>query len=322
MKTQIDWLLGGDTSIRFQTIRDLRGSELIELQNAIEIEGWGKTLLDLRKENGHWGLSYYQPKWISTHYTLLDLRNLCISPHQQKIRESIAIIAKHEKGMDGGINPSGTINNSDVCINGMFLNFASYFKTEEKLLHSIVDFILNQKMPDGAFNCRLNRSGARHSSMHTTINTLEGIEEYFKNGYTYRLKELLECKESSIEFLLQHQLFRSDRTGDIIHNDFLKMHYPFRWRYDFLRALDFLQYSGAKWDERLRSAIDWLLNKRNFKNNSWKVHAKHPGKTHFEMEKAGKASRWNTLRALRVLKHFDLLDLAFPDYKQELQVSN
>ena len=190
----------------------------------------------------------------------------------------------------------------------MFLNYASYFKTSEKDLQSVVDCILAQVMPDGGFNCRLNRSGAKHSSLHTTLSVLEGLTEYELNGYTYRLEEVQKAIASSQEFILLHQLYLSDRTGEIINKDFLKLSYPRRWRYDILSALDYFQYAQVPWDERIQRAIDILLKKQN-KNGTWNVQAKHAGQTHFDMEKAGKPSRWNTLRALRILKHFEIRSL-------------
>ncbi|MEL7123433.1 MAG: prenyltransferase/squalene oxidase repeat-containing protein [Bacteroidota bacterium] len=302
----ISWLLEGEVSIQYQVHRDLLGIESPDLQRRIHLEGWGKQYLEKRNEHGHWGKKYYEPKWISTHYTLLDIRNLNPTPSIPIINETIQKILKEEKAPDGGIRPIGTTQKSDVCINGMFLNFASYFQAEAKELESVVDFILSEKMADGGFNCQRNRKGARHSSLHSTISTLEGITSYEKNGYTYRLEELLEAKKSSIEFILLHQLFISDRTGEIIKKEFLKLSYPSRWKFDILRALDYFQLEGVKWDNRMQAAIDYLLKKRR-KDGTWTVQSKHAGKIHFEMEKAGKPSRWNTLRALRVLKHFDLL---------------
>lgn len=167
------------------------------------------------------GSKFYQPKWTSTHYTLLDLRNLCISPENPLIKESIEIILNTEKGKDGGIRPIGLDQKCDVCLNGMFLNYASYFKSEEQNLKSIIDFIISQRMPDGGFNCKLNRFGAKHSSLHSTLSVLEGITEYEFNGYTYRLDEFKKVAQLAKEFILLHQLFVSDRTGEIIHKDFL-----------------------------------------------------------------------------------------------------
>lgn len=300
----IKWLLQGDVSIQYQVHRDLLSIERTDLQKRIATEGWGVRFLSRRKRDGHWGRKFYQPKWTSSHYTLLDLRNLCVEPNNPLIQKSLDLILDNEKGRDGGVGPIGTIPVSDVCINGMFLNYASYFKVKEEKLKSIVDFILSQHMPDGGFNCRSNRSGAVHSSLHSTLSVLEGITEYELNGYKYRLTELRNTKKSSIEFILMHRLFLSDRTGKIINKDFLKLSYPCRWRYDILRALDYFQHSKTKWDKRMKPAIDLLLKKRN-KDSTWNVQARYPGQVHFEMERAGQPSRWNTLRALRVLKHFN-----------------
>jgi hypothetical protein len=135
------------------------------------------------------------------------------------------------------------------------------------------------------------------------MSVIEGILEYTQNGYGYRLDELQESEVESREFLLQHRLFRSDRTGDIIDKKMLMLSYPSRWRYDILRALDYFQYTGVKYDPRMKDALD-ILKKKRRKDKKWPVQAMHPGQTHFDMEKTGGPSRWNTLRALRVLKRF------------------
>jgi hypothetical protein len=307
-KQIIDWLLKGDVSIQYQVHRDLLSAGRKDLREQIAFEGWGAKFLSKRKPNGHWGIKFYQPKWTSTHYTLLDLRNLCIPPGNPFVKESIEIIVNAEKGRDGGIKPIGTDQKCDVCLNGMFLNYASYFKTRKDKLKSIIDFILSQQMHDGGFNCNFNRYGANHSSLHSTLSVLEGITEYENNGYKYRLNELKRTKKSSIEFILLHRLFLSDRTGEIINKDFLRLSYPGRWRYDILKALDFFQYAGVSFDERMEPAIEILLKKRN-KEGTWNMQAKHAGQVHFDMEKAGEPSRWNTLKPLRVLKHFKIIKL-------------
>lgn len=301
----IDWLLEGDVSIRYQTYRDLLGVDKTQLRNKIQTEGWGLKFLSLQHSNGHWGRGFYQPKWTSSHYTLLDLKNLQISPNNKAIQKSIATIFATEKAPDGGLNPIGTAKLSDVCVNGMALNYACYFKTKEEELKSLVDFILSQQMDDGGFNCMFHRKGAVHSSLHSTLSVLEGILEYERNGYTYRLKELKKVKADSHEFILMHRLFRSDKTGEIIRPEFLKFCYPCRWHYDILKAMDYFQAANVKYDPRMNDAVNVILEKRT-ENGQWKLPAAYPGQTHFEMEPTGKPSRWNTLRALRVLKHYKI----------------
>lgn len=301
----ISWLLKGDVSIQYQTYRDLLNAVKPGLRNKIGLEGWGLNFLNRRKSNGHWGKSFYQPKWTSTHYTLLDLKNLNISPGNKTIKETLSIFLKTEKSADGGIYPVGISRRSDVCLNGMFLNYACYFKVREQYLKSIIDFLLGEKMGDGGFNCHSNTTGAVHSSLHSTLSVVEGILEYERNGYTYRLDELKKARNESQEFILIHKLFRSHTTGEIIHPDFLRLHYPCRWHYNILRALDYFHFAKMKYDRRMDDALDEILSKRTA-DGLWKLPSKYPGETHFDMEQGGKPSRWNTLRALRVLKHFNI----------------
>jgi hypothetical protein len=302
-KEILRWLLDGDVSIQYQTQRDFLGEKRPDLQSRILQEGWGARFLSKRLPNGHWGREFYQPKWTSTHYTLLDLQTLQAPADHQPIRESVEIIANENKGEDGGINPGKTIKESDVCVNGMFLNYACYFGIDPDRLISIIDFILDQQLPDGGFNCQFNRQGARHSSMHSTISLLEGMWEYERSGYTYRVDELASARAAAHEFLLMHHLFKSDRTGEIIHKNFLRLSFPGRWYYDILRTLDYFQDAEVAWDERMSEALEVLINKRR-SDGRWPLQAKIPGKLHFEMEKAGFPSRWNTLRALRVMEKY------------------
>ena len=297
------WLLDGDVSIQYQVHRDLQGTDKPKLRERIAKEGWGAQFLSKRKKDGHWGRAFYQPKWICTHYTLLDLKNLGISPGHKLIRDTLKLVFRTEKAPDGGILPISVNKHSDACINGMVLNYASYFHTPEEDLKSIIDLLLSQVMADGGFNCRLVTTGAIHSSLHTTLSVLEGILEYEQNGYTYRLRELQKAKAQSHEFILMHSLFRSDKTGAIIRPSFLKFAYPCRWYYDILRAMDYFRAAGVKQNPRMNDALHEIMKKR-MKDGVWKLPSKHPGQTHFDMEQSGKPSRWNTLRALRVLKHY------------------
>ena len=144
MQRIIEWLLEGDVSIQYQVHRDLLGSEMPARRERIATEGWGARFLAARNENGHWGQRFYQPKWISTHYTLLDLKNLALPSDNPQARESIEIILRENKGNDGGISPySSTISETDVCVNGMFLNYACYFKADPEQLKSTIDFTIS-----------------------------------------------------------------------------------------------------------------------------------------------------------------------------------
>ncbi len=256
------WLLDGDVSIQYQVCRDLLGEDRPDIQARIATEGWGLQMLQARHANGHWGQGFYQPKWISTHYSLLDLANLDFPPDHPLPQASVALILRENVAADGGVNPARSIAQSDVCINGMFLTYACHFQADPDALRSVVDFVIGQQMPDGGFNCRANRQGAVHSSLHSTISVIEGIRVYAANGYTYGLAELEKLAGDGREFILQHQLYRSDHTGEIIDKRMTMLSYPSRWKYDILRALDYFRAAGIGYDPRMQSALDVLARKR------------------------------------------------------------
>lgn len=307
MDTIINWLLDGDTSIAFQTKRDLLNLntvELAHLQNKIETEGFGKGFLDKRNENGHWGNGFYSPKWICTHYSLLELKGIGISPLNAKCQESSRLILECRTGIDGGIDYGKKPGYSDVCINGMILSLLCYFQIIDERINKLIDYLLEHQMPDGGWNCRYCL-GATHSSLHTTISVLEGFDEYLRGKYEYRKSEVIRAAANGIEFTLIHKLFRSHRTGEVIDPKMLMLSYPSRWRYDILRALDLFRSTETKYDSRMDDAIDVLLTKQ-MKDGKWPLQNRHAGEVHFNMEQVGKGSRWNTLRAIRVLQYYGI----------------
>ncbi len=302
-----EWLLAGDPSIVYQTRRDLLGipvAKLRSLQIRIALEGWGKSFLEKQRSDGHWGRGPYQPKWICTHYTLLDLKNLGMAPDSSQCRKAAELLLSCKRGKDGGINYARTIEYSDVCINGMILNMVAYFVADSEKLPSLIDYILNHHFKDGGWNCQYYE-GATHSSVHSTIGILEGLSQYKSSGVRYKRAEVERAVGAGIEFLLRHRLFRSEKTGAPIDPKMLKISYPCRWKYDVLRALELLVEEKVRYDERMADGIEVLLQKRR-SDGRWPLQQRHPGQTHFEMEEVGKPSRWNTLRALKVLGHFQI----------------
>jgi hypothetical protein len=296
----LDWLLDGDVSVQLQTRRDLLHEDADALRPRIATEGDGATILAARHPDGHWGRGFYRPKWTSSHYTLLELRNLGLDPAHPDAGETVRMILREEKRQDGGLDPTVNARGSDACVNGMALNYATYFRAPEEDLASIVDFLLAGRVADGGFNCRANRVAVRHSSMHTTLSVLEGITGYERAGHPYRRDELLEARATSVEFLLRHRLFRSEHTGAVIRPEFVRLHHPTRWYYDLLRCLDALADAGIPYDERMSDAIDVLLSRRA-PDGRWPVNRAYPGETHLPNPLPGTPHRWVTLCALRVL---------------------
>lgn len=304
--TVIDWLLLGDVAIQYQTARDIlvaKKGTISSLQKRIETEGWGARFLSKQKENGHWGISFYQPKWTSTHYTLLDLKTIGLPPENIHANRSTGLVLEQPEGNDGGINLARSLKYSDVCVNGMILNYASYFLPHRSELKRIVDYLLKVQMADGGWNCRYLLEDTSHSSLHSTISVLEGLAEFRKTNKNYRMAEIRRAEKKAAEFLLNHNLYQSHRTGQTIDNRMLRLSFPCRWRYDILRCLDYLREAKIPFDVRMEKALQIVLSKKRA-DGKWELELKHPGDVHFDMERTGAPSRWNTLRALRVLDYY------------------
>ena len=298
----LNWLLDGDAAVVFHTTLDLMHRHSPALQAKVATEGDGATILAARHADGHWGRGFYQPKWTCSHYSLLELRNLGLDPTHPAARDTVALILTDHKSRDGGIDPRVAVRSSDACVTGMGLNYASYFGAQEEQLSSLVDCLLDRRLADGGFNC-LHGPEVRHSSMHTTLSVIEGITGYEQAGNHYRLGELTSARDLSVEFLLRHRLFRSERSGAVIRPEFLRLHQPTRWYYDILRCLDALADARVPYDARMEGALD-VIRRRRSPDGRWTVNRSYPGETHLPPPRAGTANRWVTLRALRVLQAY------------------
>ncbi len=303
----VSWLLDGDPAIRWQTLRDLVGASepTVERErNRVARDGWGARLLAKQDSDGRWagGRSsdggLYSPKWTSTTYTMLLLRDLGLPANNRQARKACPLL------LDGGIQRDGGVNygwrgRSETCITGMVVSILSHFKYDDSRLDALAKHLLMEQMPDGGWNCRRDL-GATHSSMNTTISVLEGLRlfELHREG---DVRALRAAQRRAREFLLAHRLFRSHRTGNIIKSEFTRFVFPPRWHYDILRALDYFQAVDAPRDHRLSEAID-IVRSRQRADGRWLLEHSYKGKTYFALERIGTTSRWNTLRALRVLK--------------------
>jgi hypothetical protein len=287
----LDWLLESDPAIRWQALRDLARRPFASEQRRVAGEGWGARLLALQDDDGRWGGGVYTPKWTSTTYTLLLLRDLGLAPRHPQALRACRLLLEEGCWDDGGINfYQPRSQRSETCITAMVLSVCSWFGLKDKRLGDLAAYLRNAQLNDGGWNCSA-RPGERdkHSSFHTTISVLEALHT------------IGEPSPRAVEFLLAHRLFRSHRTGAVARAEFTRLHFPPRWHYDVLRGLDYFRAAGCRRDPRLQDAID-LLESHRRRDGKWLLARGYPGKTFFELEAAGKPSRWNTLRALRVLQ--------------------
>ena len=302
----LKWLLDSDPSIRWQVMRDLtdEAPETIAAERSrVAIEGWGAELLARQSPAGQWGDG---PNWdLVTMYSLVALMDLGLDPASKQARKMIDRVDKRLvfKWLK---NRPYLHGETEPCINGRILGIGAYFK---KPNDALAKQLLSEQLEDGGWNCEAwpflsaKRPPSRRSSFHTTICVLEGLLEYERAGG--KSAAVTKARKRGENYLLERRMFRSLRTGKVIDQRWLRFSFPPFWHYDVLRGLDYLRNAGIKPDRRVGEAIKIVMERRH-QNGRWPLNLLHPEQIPLKMETAvGNASRWNTLRALRVLRWYD-----------------
>jgi hypothetical protein len=306
--TVLDWLLDSDPAIRWQVMRDLLDApaEAVAAERArVATEGWGSRLLTLQGDDGQWAGGACFPAqsgdwrkegqpWTSTLPTLQLLHDLGIDPGDERVRRAVTGVREHcrwehagQPFFEGEVEP---------CINGRTVTLGLYFGQNAD---AIVTRLLQEQLADGGWNCEAENGSVR-SSFHTTINVLEGLLAYERA--TGGSAVCAAARRRGEEYLLERKLMRRRSTGKIVNPAWLQFSFPVRWHYDVLRALEYFRCTGDAPDARLGEAIELLRAKRQ-PDGHWLLENTYRGAVHFALEEGdGRPSRWNTLRALRVLR--------------------
>jgi hypothetical protein len=310
----IDWLLEGDPAIRWPVLRDLTSApagEVAAERAWVERDGWGRRLLALEGPDGLWDggacfpASYAggepgQP-WTATMHTLQTLQILGLDPASGSARRAIGLVADNgrwehagQRYFDGEVEP---------CINGRTIEAGAYFGVD---VVAIVGRILTERLADGGWNCEAE-NGSERSSFDTTMTVLEGLLEFERAAGGPA--EVRAARRGGEEYLLERGLFRRRSTGTVVQPAYLEFVFPYYWHYDVLRALDYFRRSGAAPDPRMAEAVA-IVRSRRQPDGRWLAGGPHPGRVYFDLDgAAGTPSRWNTLRALRVLGWWDAASL-------------
>jgi hypothetical protein len=313
--TVVDWLLDSDPSVRWQVMRDLTGvpAEEVAAERArVATEGAGARLLALQAADGRWGGAAWNRGWDSTMHVLLLLRDFGLDPASDQARRAVGLV--RDRVTWRGCGPLECDGNRffagevEPCINGQVAAAGAYFGQD---VRGIVDRLLAEQLSDGGWNCEA-ANGSTRSSFNTTICVLEALlgQKRADGGGP----EVTAARLRGQEYLLERGLFRRRSTGEVIKRDrkgdaaWTRFAFPTWWHYDVLRALEYLRSAGVAPDERVAEAIELVASKRDG-DGRWPLEIRHPGVMLVETDEGeGRPSRWNTLRALRVLRWYERAD--------------
>ena len=296
----LEWLLDSDPAIRWQVMKGLTAEapdSIAAERSRIATEGWGARLLAHQSPAGNWGGPKEDRGLLTTFYSLVVLKDFGLDPAGRQARRMIDRVDKRLVFKWHNDRPF-LHGETEPCINGRILGLGAYFKDPND---NLAGQLLDEQLEDGGWNCEAPKS--RRSSFHTTICVLEGLLEYERAGR--KSADVTKARNRAENYLLERRMFRSLRTGEVIDKRWLRFSFPTFWHYDLLRGLDYLRDAEIKPDGRVSDAIEIMMNRRR-RNGRWPLNLLHPEQIPLQMETGvGRASRWNTLRALRVLRWYN-----------------
>jgi hypothetical protein len=223
-----------------------------------------------------------------------------LDPKSAQARRAVALVRDNAKWEHAGqAYFSGEV---EPCINGKAVAIGAYFGQD---VSGIVDRLLSEQLSDGGWNCEAER-GSTRSSFHSTIDVLEGLLEHERS--VRASPEVAAARRKAENYLLDRRMFRRRSTGEVVSKEWLLFSFPPRWHYDVLRGLDYLRSAEVEPDERWAEAIGLVKGKRaeDGRLPLENPHAGRPGSVYFDLDEGeGKPSRWNTLRAMRVLDWYE-----------------
>jgi hypothetical protein len=307
----IAWLLDSDPSIRWQVMRDLTDAPAEEVaaeRARVATEGVGAQLLALQGADGRWGGAAWNRGWNSTMHVLMLLHDMGLDPANDKAGRAVELVRNRVTWK--GCGPRECDGNSffagelEPCINGQVAAVGAYFGED---VRGIIDRLLTEQLADGGWKCEA-ANGSTRSSFNTTICVLEALLEYeLQFGNT---PEITAARLRGQEYLLERRLFRRRSTGEVVSAcrksgaAFTRFAFPTWWHYDALRGLEYLRSASVAPDNRVSDAIDLVKSKRNG-DGYWPLETRYPGVIPVQIDEGeGQPSRWNTLRALRVLNWY------------------
>ncbi len=292
-----DWLLDSDPAIRWQVLRDLTGAPAGKVdaeRTRVAHEGWGAGLLRLQSPQGHWN-DETEHGWMTTTDVLQLLKQLGADPTDTQVRAAIERvvtgIAWHQ--LDGRPFFEGE---TEACINGCILGTGAYFGAD---VSRLLQRLLGEQLEDGGWNCEAPPS--TRSSFNSTICVLEGLLACEQAQGT--TPAVTAARARGEAYLLERGMLRSRSTGDVIDDRWTQFSFPTVWYYDILRGLDYLRAAGIEPDHRIAEAVQ-LIQARRDASGRWPLDHLHRDRSRVPLEvetTVGQPSRWNTLRALRVL---------------------
>ncbi|UCE75450.1 MAG: hypothetical protein JSV56_07050 [Methanomassiliicoccales archaeon] len=264
-KEVIHRLLGSkEPSVKFKVLtgvlgKNLESSEIKALQDQIKSSPRAKLLLSQRDKAGKIPYNPYA-KWYGAHWVLTDLADIGYPPGDETLiplREQVydwLFSKKHEKKIK---SVSGRVRRC-ASQEGNALFYLLALGLADSRTDELAERLSKWQWPDGGWNCD-KKPDAINSSFFESLIPLRGLALHARLTGNMNSKE---AAKHAAEIFLKRKIYKTQKDGSIIMDDFVKLHYPCYWHYDILFGLKVLAEVGFIYDERCHDALNILESKR------------------------------------------------------------
>jgi hypothetical protein len=308
-RSVLDWLLETQQpSVRYFALVDLldrrrEDPEVRSARSSIGRVGWAAEQLRRQRPEGFWEPHeprnvrewvnfLYFPKFHSTLWRALVLSDLGLDATNPRIKKVAELVFRYKLRLGSPVN----FFYEEASVAGNTARMMVRFGyADDRRVQKLFDWMLEDQREDGGWHGDQGAPGS--------VDSWEPLAAFAALRKEKRSAKMERAISRGAEFYLERKLIGTGRTPP----ERLWLHYPTHYYYDILVGLDVLTELGFADDRRLRPATELLVKKR-CGDGTWLMDRPHPDPQRPEplvIESTGKPSKWNTLRALRVLKRID-----------------
>ena len=323
-KDSTEWLLEPDNpSVTYLTLTEILGKPENNSQvkkSKIDIMKKGPVPKILAKQNdeGYWGIAedfYMRSKYKGTVWSLIILAELGADGRDERIKKTCEFLLKISQDYESGgfshrgnFNSGGNHNDIIPCLSGnMVWTMIRFGYLNDLRVQKAINWLIkHQRYDDGIAQApegwpyRYEKCWGTHTCHMGIVKTLKALAEIPPNK---RSKSVNNTIENSVNYLFKHHLYKkSHDLSQVGHQDWIKFGFPRLWQTDALEMLEIL-INLDYYDKRMQDAVDLIVNKQN-NEGKWNMERTFNGRFQTSIEPKGKPSKWNTLKALKVLKRF------------------
>jgi hypothetical protein len=330
--SSLPWLMEDDPEnpgVRYFALKDLLGKpandpEVVQAREVVMSTGPVPAILDAQAPDGYWvkpGPGYF-PQYRGTIWAVTMLSQLGADGADPRVLRGCQYVLEHAIDKNGAFSMSAVPSQAILCLNGHLLaSLLDLGWLGDERVERALEWVARVVTGEGVAPTAEKEAPLRYLKSGTcgprfccsynlkkpcawgAVNVMQAFSQLPQQARTPLIQRAI---DTGLEFLLSKDPAVADYpmgSGTKPSGNWFRFGFPLFWVADLLQNLEVLASFGCGSNPRLSAAMDFVSSKQD-EQGRWKIERSYNGKTLVDIEEKGKPSKWVTLRALRVLKHW------------------